>query len=106
MSQSEKNQTKKWYEPILDWLKLYGERLLDWVLNNGGYFIASKLTGWKGTAAKYIYDWVVNPLAKYWRAYFKNVREAKEKADNFKEEISKEQTDEERKKSESDFLGD
>lgn len=100
------SQSKKWYEPILDWLKLNGgQATIDFILANGGTWIATAIGGFWGKVVSLFYKILALPLLKRLRNKLQNEAEEKEKLEKYKEEISKEQTDEERVKSESDFLG-
>lgn len=103
---TEKQESKKWYEPIVDWFKANGNKAIDYIMEYGGTYIASQVSGFWGVVVKYAWQYVITPLLKYYRLLIKNKAEEKEKLEQFKEEIKKEQTDDERKKSESDFLGD
>ncbi len=103
---TEKQATKKWYEPVVDWFKLYGDKSIDFILKNGGSYLATKIGGFWGVVVKYSFDWVIEPALKFWKNKIINTAKEKEKLEKFKEEIKKEQTDEERIKSDSDFLGD
>lgn len=75
---SESQSTKKWYEPIVDWLKLNGGTLVaDWLMANGGTYIKSLGLGFWGFLIGVAYKWIALPIIRHYKNQIKNEAAAK-----------------------------
>ena len=84
------NQSKKWYEPILDWFKLNGATYIaDFLMKYGGTYIKSVIGGIPGTLAVLIFKWIIVPFIKRFKSQLKNDAEGKKEWEKFNEVLNK-----------------
>ena len=75
---SESQSTKKWYEPIVDWLKLNGGTFIaNWLMANGGTYIKGLGLGFWGFLLGAAYKWIAIPIIRKWKKHNENVAAAK-----------------------------
>lgn len=81
MSESQ-STTKKWYEPIVDWLKLNGGTYMaDWLMANGGAYIKGLGLGFWGFVLVKAFKWIALPIIRKFKNHLKNEAAANEKLD-------------------------
>lgn len=84
------SQSKKWYSPILDWLKTNGGNyILGLIAQYGGSWVKTTFSGFWGTVILLAYKYIALPIVKKAQRYLKASSEAEKKEEAYNEIVKK-----------------
>lgn len=82
------SQSKPWYKPALDWLKLNGgDYITGMIMKYGGDYLKTLVGGFWGKVILLAYKWIALPIIKRVNQHIKNERAAKPKLEHLNEVI-------------------
>ena len=85
------SQSRKWYEPILDWLKTEGgEYILTFILKKVSLWITSNVASFPAKIYILLFKYLVMPYLKYGKNFMVNSLDAKLELNRFVKIINKE----------------